>query len=48
MWAKVGKPEARVWAGGHGSKLNHQGTEGFSPWFNLPGFQNAKMGLPYF
>ena len=22
---------------GHGSKLNHQGTAGFGPWFHLPG-----------
>ena len=23
---------------GYGSKFNHQGTAGFSPWFHLPGF----------
>ena len=30
---------------GYGSKLNHQGTAGFSPWFHLPG--QAILGLPY-
>ena len=29
---------------GYGSKLKHQGTAGFSPWFHLLGFQN---GYPF-
>ena len=31
---------------GYGSKLNHQGTAGFSPWFYLPGFRF--WGYPIF
>ena len=32
-------PGAAWLTDGYGSKLNHQGTAGFGPWFRLPGFQ---------
>ena len=37
---KAGKTEMRrdESPNGYGSKLNHQGTTGLSPWFHLPRF----------
>ena len=32
---------------GHGSKLNHQGTAGFSPCFHLPGFRSLPSLLAW-
>ena len=37
-WGVAGHP-TRPAGHGHGSKLNHQGTAGFSPCFHLPGFR---------
>ena len=47
---QVGCPlSGQLWISslGSGSKLNHQGTTGFSPWFHLPGFHFGYLFLTH-
>ena len=45
IWLKQRRPSASP--NGYGSKLNHQGTAGFSPCFHLPGFHFGYIFLTH-